>query len=165
MATEIERKFLVADPTIVDGTPGSNGRQGYLSLDPERTVRVRVSESHGALTIKGRARGIERDEFEYEIPVEDARHLLRLCLGSLVEKRRHRLPGGNEMTWEIDVFDGDNAGLIVAEIELPSVDASFDRPSWLGPEVSDDPRYLNARLAQRPFRTWSSESRPPRARR
>lgn len=154
MGVEIERKFLVAEASIVDGVAGEAIEQGYLSLDPDRTVRVRVSERRGFLTIKGRTRGVERDEFEYEIPRDDARQLLPLCLGSIVEKRRHRLPAGNGLTWEIDVFEGDNAGLVIAEIELPRAEAEFERPPWLGAEVSSDPRYLNASLAQRPARSW-----------
>ncbi len=155
MGTEIERKFLVADLSIVDGVPGTAYRQGYLSTDPDRTVRVRRAGDRGFVTIKGRAEGARRDEFEYAIPVADADELLdRLCLRPLVEKTRYRLAHAGH-TWEVDVFAGDNAGLVVAEVELGSEDEAITRPPWLGDEVTDDPRYLNANLVRRPYRTWA----------
>ena len=155
MATEIERVFLVADPSIVAGLAGTSIRQGYLSVDPDRVVRVRRTADGAWLTIKGRAVGPARPEFEYPIPPDDADAILGLCRGSLVVKHRYRLPAGDGLTWEIDVFHEANDGLIVAEIELPSATTAFERPSWLGPEVTDDHRYRNASLAEHPFTTWT----------
>jgi adenylate cyclase len=155
MATEIERVFLVADASVVAGVEGALIRQGYLSVDPDRVVRVRRTAEAAWLTLKGRAAGPVRAEFEYPIPPDDADALLRLCRGSIVSKRRHRLPAGRGLTWEVDVFLDANAGLVVAEIELPAADATFVRPAWLGAEVTDDHRYRNASLAEHPFTTWS----------
>lgn len=153
MATEIERKFLVNSDAWRDGQPGVLLQQGYLSRDPDRTVRVRVAGDAAFLTIKGRSEGISRVEFEYPVPVEDARALLALCLPPLIEKRRHEVRHGGHV-WEIDEFLGANAGLIVAELELPAEDTAFEHPSWLGREVSDDPRYYNSNLSQVPFSAW-----------
>lgn len=120
MGREIERKFLVQDGLVVTGLPSTHYRQGYLSTDPERTVRVRRAGDRAFLTIKGASVGPTRAEYEYEIPITDADELLdRLALRPLVEKRRHRLTSDG-MTWEIDVFEADNAGLVLAEVELPS---------------------------------------------
>lgn len=158
MATEIERVFLVADPSVVAGLAGTPIRQGYLSVDPDRVVRVRRTADDAWLTIKGRAAGPSRAEFEYPIPPDDADVILVLCRDSIVTKHRYRLPAGDGLTWEVDVFHDANGGLIVAEIELPSVDTPFERPPWLGAEVTDDHRYRNASLAEHPFTTWP---RPP----
>ena len=156
MGVEIERKFLVGDPSLefLVGVPGMAIDQGYLSLDADRTVRVRRASDRGFLTIKGRGLGISRAEFEYEIPIGDVGGLLSLCVGSIVTKTRYRVPAGHGLAFEVDVFGGDNAGLVVAELELPSENAPFARPDWLGREVSHDPSYLNANLAVRPFRDW-----------
>ena len=156
MGVEIERKFLVGDPSLefLVGVPGMAIDQGYLSLDADRTVRVRRAGDRGFLTIKGRGLGISRAEFEYEIPIGDVGGLLSLCVGSIVTKTRYRVPAGDGLAFEVDVFGGDNAGLVVAELELPSENAPFARPDWLGREVSHDPSYLNANLAVRPFRDW-----------
>ncbi len=156
MGVEIERKFLVGDPSLefLVGVPGMAIDQGYLSLDADRTVRVRRAGDRGFLTIKGRGLGISRAEFEYEIPIGDVGGLLSLCVGSIVTKTRYRVPAGGGLAFEVDVFGGDNAGLVVAELELPSENAPFARPDWLGREVSHDPSYLNANLAVRPFRDW-----------
>ena len=151
MATEIERKFLVAGE-IPDGTD-TEIVQAYLSLDPERTVRIRVESGSATLTIKGRTAGISRSEHEYPIPLADAEEMLPIAIGSAIEKTRRRVPAG-EFTWEIDTFHGANAGLVVAEIELSSESEEFEKPPWLGKEVSADPRYLNAHLAVTPFRDW-----------
>ncbi len=153
MATEIERKFLV--PGRFPDCPGRAIVQAYLNLDPERTVRVRIEEDEANLNIKGKStsEGLARPEFEYPIPRADARTMLELAEGSPVEKVRHRLPAGPH-TWEIDVFHGDNEGLVVAEIELTSEAEAFERPEWLGEEVTHDHRYKNASLAQRPWRDW-----------
>lgn len=153
MGIEIERKFLVRDRSVLAGSEGLGYRQGYLSLDPARTVRVRVAGPHAYLTVKGRASGPSRAEFEYEIPLADGEALLGLCEPSLIEKTRHRVAHAGR-TWEVDVFDGANQGLVVAEVELPSADATVVLPDWVGDEVTDDPRYVNANLARHPYGTW-----------
>ena len=154
MGQEIERKFLVKGKNW-PREKGKKYRQGYLSLDKERTVRVRLAGDKGYLTIKGKNKGASRSEFEYEIPKEEAETLLdQLCLKPLIEKTRYKLKQG-ELTWEIDEFSGANKGLVVAEIELEREDQPFDKPAWLGEEVTDDPRYYNANLVQHPFSEWS----------
>lgn len=154
MGLEIERKFLLANNSWkVEGT-GTEFRQGYLSTDPDRNVRVRVKGAQGFLTVKGRAEGITRLEFEYEIPLADAANLLEsLCEQPLIEKTRYRVEVAGDL-WEIDEFHGDNQGLVVAEIELESEGQEFEKPAWLGEEVSHDTRYLNSNLARRPFTAW-----------
>ena len=154
MGTEIERKFLVADGGWRAGAEGTAYRQGYLSTEADRNVRVRIKGDRGYLTVKGRSVGISRLEFEYEIPVGDARRMLDdLCLTPLIEKTRFRVEHRG-MTWEIDEFVGENAGLVLAEIELEREDQAIELPPWIGREVSDDPRYLNANLVARPFSRW-----------
>lgn len=153
MAHEIERKFLVTGETWRTGTAGVPYVQGYLSQDPDRVVRVRRAGDRAFLTIKGRTRGITRPEFEYPIPLADAEELLKLCQGSLVEKTRFTVPWAGKH-WEVDVFHGANTGLVVAELELASEEEPFERPPWLGAEVSQDPRYANVRLAACPFSRW-----------
>jgi len=154
MAQEIERKFLIKDPGIVDALAGERLTQGYLSHDKNATVRVRIAGTTGWLTIKGKTVGATRSEFEYPVPEEDARQMLdELCNAGVIDKTRYRLPQG-ELCWEIDVFHGDNDGLIVAEIELPSEDTPFDRPAWLGEEVTGDPRYYNSALSTNPYTQW-----------
>jgi len=153
---EIERKFLVRDRSVVANLAGTSMRQGYLSVDPERTVRVRVSGPRGFVTIKGAASdsGASRAEYEYEIPVPDAEELLdRLTLRPLIEKTRYRVTAG-DLVWEIDVFRGDNDGLVVAEVELPSEATAVILPDWIGEEVTGDPRYYNASLVSHPYRDW-----------
>ncbi len=152
MATEIERKFLVAgDAWRQPDAPYYS--QGYLNSDKHRTVRVRLANGRGLLTVKGITTGISRAEFEYQIPVEDAHQLLALCEQPLIEKRRHIVAHGKH-TWEVDEFLGDNAGLVVAEIELSSADEEYTKPDWLGEEVSGDARYFNSSLCQHPFKDW-----------
>ncbi len=153
MAIEIERKFLVTDPSWSDGSAGTRIAQGYLSKDPDRTVRIRLSGETAWITVKGRGEGISRPEFEYPIPAEDARELLDLCLPSVIEKTRFRIPHGGQV-WEIDVFHGSNEGLVVAEIELDDPADCPEMPPWLGKEVSDDPRYFNSQLSAAPFGSW-----------
>ena len=154
MGQEIERKFLVKGNDW-PREKGKKYRQGYLTLDKERTVRVRLAGDKGYLTIKGENKGASRSEFEYEIPKEEAETLLdQLALKPLIEKTRYKLAQG-ELTWEIDEFSGANRGLVVAEIELEREDQPFDKPAWLGQEVTDDPRYYNANLVQHPFSEWS----------
>jgi len=154
MAQEIERKFLLASDQWRSGAEGRLYRQGYLSTDKARTVRVRIVGERGLLTIKGLTRGISRLEFEYDIPLADATRLLdELCHRPLIEKTRYEVTHGG-LTWEIDEFHGDNAGLIVAEVELASEDQDIELPEWVGAEVSGDPRYYNSNLAQHPFSKW-----------
>ena len=155
MGTEIERKFLVSGTSWKTAASGRDIRQGYLSLDKERTVRVRAVEDQAWITVKGLTRRFSRQEFEYEIPLEDARQLLEsLCHQPLIEKTRYRVRHGENL-WVVDEFHGANDGLVLAEIELASEQENFDRPPWLGAEVSDDARYFNARLAIEPFRDWA----------
>ena len=152
MAMEIERKFLVT----ADDWRSADGvlyRQGYLNRDKSRTVRVRIAGDEAFLTIKGKTSGISRSEFEYAIPVSEAQDLLALCDGALVEKIRRKIPFAG-LIWEVDEFLGANAGLVVVEVELASVDQVFDKPAWVGEEVSDDPRYFNASLSTYPFNAW-----------
>lgn len=151
MATEIERKFLLAnDGWRAQVCKSTDITQGYLSRG-ETTVRVRKSGAQAWLTIKGPSQGISRREYEYPVPVVDADNILaELCAGQLIEKTRHLVPAG-QLTWEIDVFHGRHQGLILAELELPHEAAHFEQPDWLGPEVSTDPRYRNSYLASHPF--------------
>lgn len=153
MATEIERKFLLRDTAFLNSLSGQRICQGYLSHSPDASVRVRIAGKQGFLTIKGRSTGISRAEFEYSVPLADAEALLALCKHGKIEKTRYRLPIDNHV-WEIDVFEGDNQGLVVAEIELTSERDQFERPAWLGEEVSDDPRYFNSQLSIRPVSMW-----------
>ena len=154
MATEIERKFLVSG-TPWRKTPGVRLCQGYLNRDKERTVRVRIAGTKAYLTIKGISRGAARLEFEYEIPSSDAEQLLMLCDSPVVRKIRHTLEYKGSI-WEVDEFLEENAGLVVAEIELQAEDQPIERPAWLGREVTHDPRYYNANLAAHPYREWRS---------
>lgn len=151
MAAEIERKFLVRGWQPRD--QGTYFKQGYLSSVKERVVRVRIAGDKAKLTIKGVTRGVSRAEYEYAVPLEDAREMLELCEQPLIEKRRH-LEEFAGKTFEIDVFLGANLGLIVAELELASEDEAFERPAWLGDEVSGDERYYNNNLIAKPFTTW-----------
>ena len=153
MATEIERKFLVTDDSWRDGTPGVRISQGYLARDNDRTVRIRTGGEKAWITIKGRSEGISRLEFEYEIPLAEAGELLELCLPSLIDKTRYEVPHAGQV-WEVDVFHGENDGLVVAELEMEHEDVSFEPPPWLGEEVSADPRYSNSRLAMTPYANW-----------
>ncbi|MEE4252124.1 MAG: CYTH domain-containing protein [Alcanivoracaceae bacterium] len=156
MATEIERKFLLSDTAFLNGLSGQRICQGYLSHSPEAAVRVRIAGEQGFLTIKGGSTGISRAEFEYSIPLADADALLALCKHGKIEKTRYRVPSGSHV-WEIDVFEGDNHGLVVAEIELTSEQEQFERPAWLGEEVSNDPRYFNSQLSIRPISVWHDQ--------
>ncbi len=154
MALEIERKFKVVGDVWRESVQQSMPlRQGYLSTKPEATVRVRLKNGMSTLTIKSKTKGISRSEFEYDIPSSEATQLLQLCEDPLIEKVRHLVTIGQH-TWEIDEFIGDNQGLIIAEIELSSEDESFEKPVWLGPEVSDDARYYNSSLVAYPFNQW-----------
>ena len=158
MALEIERKFLVTGDAW-RAAPAVETAQGYLNRDPQRTVRVRIACGHAWLTVKGPTRGATRVEFEYPIPTADAEALLALSDGPVVRKRR-RVVEHAGARWEIDEFLGDNAGLVVAEIELPAEDAPFARPPWLGAEVTHDPRYFNSALAAHPYARWKDGGEP-----
>lgn len=157
MGIEIERKFLPAG----DGWRGLGQptlmRQGYLVADPVRTVRVRIEGERAVITIKSKSTGASRGEWEYEIPVSDAAELLdRLCEQPLVEKVRHRIEYKGH-TWEVDEFQGENAGLVVAEIELGSEDEAFEKPDWIGREVTGDARYYNSSLIRLPYSRWKDQ--------
>ncbi len=153
MAQEIERKFLVhadklpplASPLII--------KQGYIPTQ-NATVRIRLSNDKAFLTIKGRAKGLARSEFEYPIPVADAEAMLQeLCMHPYISKKRYLIEYTGH-TWELDVFEGENEGLVVAEIELECEDETFEKPEWVAEEVSDDPRYRNAYLVKNPYNKW-----------
>ncbi len=166
MAVEIERKFLVVDDRwreqahqVVPMAQGYLNDQAAMDTGGQRaSVRVRLEGDEAHLNLKSRELGHTRQEFDYVIPVEDARALLALCVGGLIDKRRHLVEHGDHL-WEIDEFLGDNAGLVVAEIELSSADEAFDRPDWLGAEVTDASRYYNLALASRPYSRWNEEER------
>jgi CYTH domain-containing protein len=156
MATEIERKFrVVGDAWRRQAGPGKRYRQGYLSTEPERTVRVRtVDDTQGFVTVKGKTVGTRRSEFEFAIPYDDAEDMLdTLCLRPLIEKTRYRIAHAG-LVWEVDEFTGDNDGLIVAEVELTDENQHIDMPDWVGKDVSDDSRYYNANLVACPFSQW-----------
>ncbi len=147
---EIERKFLVADPSVLDGMHGETFTQGYLSVTPERTVRIRRVGDKAWLTIKSKPVGFTRREYEYAIPVADAEEMLtQLCLGTIITKVRHRIPYENHV-WEVDRFIHPHADLTLAEVELSSEDEAVSLPSWLGREVTDDHTYSNSYLSTNP---------------
>jgi len=153
MPLEIERKFLVKDETWQGPWRVWPIRQGYLTSADATTVRVRVSGPKGYLTVKHDRGGPVRAEYEYEVPVADADEMLRLCAQPLIEKLRHHVPFDGR-TWEVDVFGGANAGLVLAEIEFDRLPQRLALPPWVGREVTDDARYRNAYLARHPFTTW-----------
>jgi adenylate cyclase len=152
---EIERKFLVSGEPWRDRGSGTKMRQGYLAVQRNAIVRVRVTDAAAWLTVKGPTRGISREEIEVPVSLDRGHALLELCEGAVVEKTRYRLPIGPHV-WEIDVFSGDNDGLVVAEIELAREDEVFERPDWLLEEVSAEPRYTNASLSRAPYSGWST---------
>ena len=157
MAFEIERKYLVTDPSIIEraAPPSSEMRQAYLATGAV-SVRVRIANEGARLTVKGPARGIRRAEFEYEIPIGDAEEMMAsLRQGEIIEKTRYELSEGG-LVWEIDVFGGANAPLVVAEVELDDENVEVAKPAWAGEELSEDPRFTNASLALNPFGTWNS---------
>jgi CYTH domain-containing protein len=154
MAVEIERKFLVRGDGWRSLAPGIVYRQGYITSGRGRTVRVRIAGNKAYLTIKGAPTGISRSEFEYPIPIADAEEMLRtLCDRPLIEKIRYRIEHVG-LIWEVDEFLGENQGLVIAEVELTDPNQLIDLPDWIGPEVSENPRYFNAYLAKHPFSTW-----------
>lgn len=152
MAKEIERKFLVSGEFRQDSPESYRIMQGYICSDPDRTVRVRVRGDKGFLTIKGRGSedGLSRFEWEKEIPVTEAVELMALCGSGVIDKTRYLVPFGKH-TYEVDVFHGANEGLVLAEIELSDEQEAFEKPSWLGEEVTGDVRYYNSMLSLHPF--------------
>lgn len=155
MATEIERKFIVKGDFAKGVYNSERIVQGYICSEPGRTVRVRIRGEKGFLTIKGPSddKGLSRYEFEQEISLTDAEQLLKLCEPGAIDKVRHLVHAGHHI-WEVDVFYGANEGLIMAEIELASEDEPFDKPEWVGEEVSGDRRYYNSMLTKQPYTTW-----------
>jgi len=154
MAQEIERKFLVTATTYRDLAKGVHYRQGYLNSQKERVVRVRTIDESGFITVKGITEGATRLEYEYKIPVKDANELLDLlCEQPIIEKHRYKVPLG-DFVWEIDEFHGENEGLTIAEVELTSEDQEFEKPEWIGEEVTGDPRYYNSNLIANPYKNW-----------
>lgn len=148
MGQEIEYRYLLTEIPDPGAAPVRHIAQGYLSADPDRTVRVRVMEEQGFLTVKGRRTGPAAPEFEYEIPVQDARALLDLCGDLVLAKDRYALPGPDGLVWDIDVFTGRHSGLVIAEIELPAIDSPFILPGWLGgEEITGRAEFSNAALA------------------
>jgi adenylate cyclase len=155
VALEIEHKYLVNTALWRPAAPGTLYRQGYLSSVKERVVRVRIAGDRGFLTIKGASVGLARPEYEYPIPLADAEAMLdQLCQRPLIEKTRHCEPFGGR-TWEIDVFHGENEGLVLAEVEVEHAADAVALPPWAGAEVSDDARYYNNNLAAQPYSTWT----------
>ena len=153
---EIERKFLVnSDAFKNDALRKNHIAQGYLNSTPERTVRVRIKGDTGYLTIKGKSNetGLSRFELEKEIPLEEAKALLLLCEKGIIEKNRYEVPVGKHL-FEVDEFFGENIGLLLAEVELQSESEFFEKPHWLGDEVTQDQRYYNSYLSQHPFISW-----------
>ena len=156
MAQEIERKFLMKGDFMPFVTKQTRITQGYLSSVPERTVRVRIKGDKGFITIKGigNESGASRYEWEKEISVEDVNELLKLCEPGIIDKTRYIVPASDGLKFEVDEFYGDNDGLTVAEIELPDEDFKFEKPEWLGEEVTGDVKYFNSMLMKNPFNNW-----------
>ncbi|MCH8068013.1 MAG: CYTH domain-containing protein [Candidatus Marinimicrobia bacterium] len=155
MGKEIERKFLVKESNWQKSSKGLLIQQGYIVIRKEKVVRIRIMNDKGYLTIKGTTTGATRNEYEYEIPLEDARQMLNnLCEKPILEKHRYKI-NQEGMTWEIDIFHGENEGLIVAEIELEYEDQEFEKPDWVDMEVTDDPKYFNSNLVKNPFKKWN----------
>jgi CYTH domain-containing protein len=153
---EIERKFLVTSKAYQDEAfKKTRIVQGFLNTDPERTVRVRLKENQGILAIKGRAsnEGVTRFEWEKEISKADAENLLQLCEKGIIDKLRYEVQTGTHI-FEVDEFYGDNLGLVIAEIELNNIDEPFNKPNWLGKEVTGQVKYYNSQLSKNPFKTW-----------
>lgn len=159
MATEIERKFLVTGDFSREICRAERIVQGYICSEPGRTVRIRMCGKEGFLTIKGPStdNGLSRYEFERPVPEADAEELFKLCERGAIEKVRNWVRVGTH-TWEVDVFHGANEGLVVAEIELASPDEPFDKPDWIGKEVTGDRRYYNSMLIKHPYREWNEKN-------
>ena len=158
MATEIERKFIVKGDFSKEVCDSQRIVQGYICSQPGRTVRIRIRGEKGFLTIKGPSddKGLSRYEFEQEIPLPDAEQLLTLCEPGAIDKVRHLVRVGKH-TWEVDVFHGANEGLVMAEIELASEDEPFEKPDWIGEEVSGDRRYYHSMLTKEPYSQWTKK--------
>lgn len=156
MPLEIERKFLVRYDGYKKGAAKALYRQGYLSTDKNHVIRIRLAGDSAFLTIKGPTVGAVRKEFEYSIPVSDAQALLELCEKPLIEKIRYDT-AYKGMNWEVDEFLGENAGLVIAEIELSGEAQAFQKPDWVGDEVTSDPRYYNSNLIHSPFKVWDKK--------
>lgn len=157
MALEIERKFLIKGSFKEEAYKTTRIIQGYLSSVPERVVRIRIKGDKGFITIKGtnNVSKVSRFEWEKEIPLDDAKQLLTLCEPGVIDKTRHLIKNTDgKHVWEVDEFHGDNTGLIIAEIELSDENEPFDKPSWLGNEITDDLRYYNASLVKNPYKNW-----------
>ena len=156
MAQEIERKFLVKADFKTFSQKKIYIKQGYLSVVPERTVRIRITDKNAYITIKGKASksGVSRYEWEKEISINEADELFMLCEYSIIEKTRFIIPANNNLFFEIDEFYGDNEGLIIAEIELPSENTTFTKPDWLGKEVTGIDKYYNSMLVKKPYKNW-----------
>jgi adenylate cyclase len=156
MALEIEHKYLIRKDLwyAVHKPAGVKIRQGYLQTDPEKTIRIRISGINAFLTIKGPSRNASRVEYEYPIPTEEAEELLQLCTIPIIEKVRYRVEYEGK-AWDVDEFFGENEGLILAEIELSYPEEPYRKPSWVGEEVTDDPRYYNSYLAANPVSGWN----------
>lgn len=156
MALEIERKFLVRGDAWRGLAEPVRMRQGYVPAENHVTVRVRTAGVKAWITLKTPAKNLVRQEFEYEIPIADAEAMLKSMCGNVVEKKRYRIPAAEQgLAWEVDEFLGANAPLVTAEIELPDETAAVDLPTWVGHEVTDDHRYKNNNLAERPYSTWA----------
>jgi CYTH domain-containing protein len=153
MGTEIERRFHLKSDAWRGLAEGEWLKQGYLSVEPERTVRVRVKGDQAWLTLKSNISAVSRHEFEYPIPLADAETMLSTMCPMLVEKKRYRIPLGGHV-FEVDEFFGQNAGLVLAEVELAGEEETYPRPDWLGDEVTLDTRYTNAYLSKHPWPTW-----------
>ncbi|MDE5421819.1 CYTH domain-containing protein [Ancylomarina sp. DW003] len=152
MATEIERKYLIKEELLNLPADGNRIEQGYLWSEKSKSMRIRITKGKGFLTIKTGTNPLSRLEYEYEIPLTDAEDLLGQC-DKTIEKTRFIIEFAG-MNWEVDVFEGENKGLVMAEIELESEDQIFEKPEWLGKEVTDDKRYLNVNLINQPIGSW-----------
>lgn len=158
MGVEIERKFLVRDSSYKESSVSHYYKQGYLSCELDRTVRVRIADDKGYITVKGQAVGITRPEFEYEIPLEDAGYMLdHMCVPGIIEKVRY-ITEINGLTWEIDEFKGLNEGLTVAEVELSEEGRAIVLPEWIGEEITGIPAYYNSNLSRYPYSKWRSQA-------
>ncbi|MEO6523601.1 MAG: CYTH domain-containing protein [Mucilaginibacter sp.] len=155
MGVEIERKFLVdhAQWNQLSKPKGMVIRQGYMLKADDKTIRIRVKDDQSYITIKGKTQGISRSEYEYAIPLKEGNELLAAFCAAVIDKTRYNITFAGKL-WEVDVFEGDNAGLIVAEIELESEDEMFDLPEWITKEVTDDARYFNSNLSVNPYKNW-----------
>jgi adenylate cyclase len=157
MGVEIERKFLVIDDAWRSQAVGTFYCQGYIAKTENVTVRVRIIGNEGFVTLKGKTKRYSRPEFEYSIPVDDAREMMQLWCTYVVEKNRYRIPVG-DLVWEVDEFKGPNEGLVIAEVELERSDQDVPLPPWIGAEVSHQSQYFNSSLAQNPYSEWTRGS-------